>query len=262
MLTLMPPDREFPHGLRGRVRRLIESHPDDGASGAVCTREYEYEFDPDGWQHGLPAQAERVREIVDPDGGRRHIATLHSGKAGFARPWLNGICLDAGGAAFAMTTYDAGGRPLHTELQGAGGDIVARIECATDEAGRVVEIAQHFGANHFLQSILAAIKSALPAEERERFPFLLDPGAEFMRIRFEFDPSGHPVEEHVTMPGGLASRTSRRYNRHGDVSSEQRDGHPPSTFSYEYDSRGNWTRRIECWPGGERETRRQIEYWE
>ncbi len=234
------------HGLRGPVRELAEF-----GYGFLPGTEQAYQFDRGGWRLGLPSYRDLVRETVGPEGERQQVADLRSGTEAFGPHWLNGNYFNPGGAAAAVTTLRADGSPIRSVLQTAAGDTVFCFKYRCDPDGRVVEAVQYTGEDSPFREMAG-----------RRIPVLAGPGAELGRITFRYDEAGRVVEEVLVLCVGAARRTARRYNEHGDVSWEQVDDGPPSEFDYEYDARGNWTRRVRRSPGAEAETRRRISYWE
>ena len=68
------------------------------------------------------------------------------------------------------------------------------------------------------------------------------------RMTFEYDGKGRPAKVVAYEPDGTMKKSWRYlYNAKGDIAEERREdswSNQASTISYEYDSRGNWIRRV------------------
>lgn len=68
------------------------------------------------------------------------------------------------------------------------------------------------------------------------------------RMTYEYDENGRPAKVVAYEPDGTMKKSWQYfYNAKGDIAEERREdswSHEASTISYEYDSRGNWIRRV------------------
>jgi len=167
----------------------------------------------------------------------------------------------APGAKTMTTRYDEQGLSREVLIQDAGGAIIRRITLTRDREGRVVtEEAQNVAPFP-----LPDAPGPVPAEEGEQLQALVMRVFGAIRTTYDYDAGGRLVFR--TQQMGLLSeeRIAYAYDERGNPIEElhesinreihlDRDGGPTSSgdttrmhevrFSYEYDARGNWTRRV------------------
>jgi hypothetical protein len=167
----------------------------------------------------------------------------------------------APGAKTMTTSYDERDLSREVLIQDAGGAIIRRITLTRDGEGRVVtEEAQNIGP-----FTLPDAPGPVPADDRELLQALVMRVFGAIRTTYQYDADGRLVFRTQQMGLLREERIAYGYGERGDPIEEfhesinremhlDRDGGPTSSgdrtrmhevrFSYEYDARGNWTKRI------------------
>jgi YD repeat-containing protein len=160
----------------------------------------------------------------------------------------------AEGAAAITTNYDDRGQPVETLFHDAEQRLVNRVELVYDEAGRLIEEAQH-------PALPAGLLEKLGPEQIEAVQALF---VGLWKRRHRYDVDSHRVETTTDFGPLGGERMTLAYNEHGDeverilveftrelsldekgrpVEPEQ----PPAErrseirLEYQYDEHGNWT---------------------
>jgi hypothetical protein len=195
-----------------------------------------------------------IAQPVDPPQGQRAIS--RSAEASFYEA-ASAMALPEGGSA--VTLYDEHDRPAEIQARNANGEIVSRTMRVYDDQGRVLEEKETMddplkmipGAD---QKKMFASGSVSPQELRDQLAQFLG-GSEMWSTKYTYDARGRRSKSIQKMLNHMEEEVEMAYNEHGDVAKETRqstmrdtpngenDGATTSetTFSYEYDSYGNWT---------------------
>ena len=167
----------------------------------------------------------------------------------------------APGAKTMTTSYDERDLSREVLIQDARGASIRRVTLTRDREGRVVtEEAQNIGP-----FTLPDAPGPVPAEDREQLQALVMRVFGAIRTTYEYDAGGRLVFRTQQMGLLGEERIAYAYDERGNPIEEfhesinremhlDRDGGPTSSgdttrmhevrFSYEYDARGNWTKRI------------------
>ncbi len=148
---------------------------------------------------------------------------------------LHGLAFGTDGASVAETLFDADRLPIRTVFVSDNQEEVSTIRYEYDAAGKIVDAIQHRS------------------------------GDEQFRAKFQYDQGGLIVKQEILFAGQLTHRTFCTYNDNGDLIREITESEAPSysnNFEYQYDSHGNWIRKLVHHSLGTDEIRRQISYYE
>jgi hypothetical protein len=167
----------------------------------------------------------------------------------------------APGAKTMTTRYDEQGLSREVLIQDAGGATIRRITLTRDREGRVVtEEAQNIAP-----LTLPHAPGPVPAEDIDQLQALVMRVFGAIRTTYDYDAGGRLIFRTQQMGLLGEERIAYAYDERGNPIEEShesinremqldRDGGPTSggetkrmheaRFSYEYDARGNWTKRI------------------
>jgi hypothetical protein len=204
---------------------------------------------------GVPR--DEITEISrSADGGRQEIHSLKDASGRTVNAWsvegLHGIAFPTLGARVARTDFDPRGVPLATYLESDTGER-ARITYECDGELRVRR-AIEYSTDEMEQWIQA---DGVQFEQRTERP---TESRKLAEVRIFYDEAGRLRRYELTVFEQTVLETFE-YNRFGDVTVSWRDG-LSTTFDYEYDSTGNWVRRVIHHSAGADEERRSIDYFE
>lgn len=172
----------------------------------------------------------------------------------------------AGQAAVASTFYDGKGRPAEIVVYDEEHVKISKLVRTYDERGRVVREEQQILSSRVLTD-WGTNGAELSKEDQQLMGRVLSQAANPTRMTFKYDDQDRVIER--TYETGLFGyeKTVSFHNEHADLSKQQTysthqgdipvddDGNilapPPAPekltsetdFSYEYDDRGNWTRK-------------------
>jgi len=168
----------------------------------------------------------------------------------------------APGAAALTTLHNTRDQPTELLFHDKDGRTLSRVEFVYDEMGHLVEEAQTMVADALPAEMLEGLTSTQLEALRALF------GAGPSRRQHCYDARGLRIETHTRMFGALGRDSKRMtYNPHGDQTEEiseyeQRDfsiddrgrlsggdtnesvSRSEARFRYEYDVRGNWTKKV------------------
>lgn len=264
-----------------------------------AANEMVYRYDDQGRLQSITDSGRPGHPVVfryDADGKKTRIATVPpaayppgtavgiSSEALFAAPELAPL-LPEGGPA--ITLYDEQDRPTEVQLYDPAGTLVRRFVRVYDDRGNVVDERQI--SEDLLGIIPAQQQSDIFAETgasaqdlRAELTKFLGSSGELYSSHYEYDQEGRKTLAMHTVLNHTAERTETSYNDHGDVAKEIAQSSPigsgheqPASahssevvYSYEYDSKGNWTVKkttSRTLPDGQpralTEVRRAIEYY-
>jgi hypothetical protein len=150
-------------------------------------------------------------------------------------PGIPEIAIGTGDASFAETHFDADRCPVQTVFWDVRRqEQLSTVDYNCDSCGNV----------------LSAI------QRRD--------GYEEFRIEREYDTKGCLLAESVWYRGEAVRRTTQVFNEYGDpvasTTTEQNGSAHTEELEYEYDARGNWTRKIVRHAQGKDEYRRRVSY--
>jgi hypothetical protein len=257
-------------GLRGSIRSVTTTRQ----TGNVLHTE-EQLFDPDGilvrhsyrdpegveqlWIAPFFPQTPIRRILNNADGSRMWVDDI-SRLDTWSMEALHSISFGTKGASSARTSFDSGGVPLETLIEGEHG-VYSRIQYVCDSKGNIMEAIQYSGPSLPLL-VQSWVDQATPSALEAARP-LAEPGIEQFRAAFRYDDVGRLVEKVTYFAGQVLYRTVMTYNDFGDVMTMTCDDQPPARYEYEYDDRQNWVRKTITYTTGE-QTRylRKITYYE
>jgi hypothetical protein len=184
-----------------------------------------------------------------------------------------------------ITLYDANDRPTEVQLHDPAGTLVNRTVRIYDDRGNVIDERQTM--EDPLRMLPARVQSTILSQSgisaqdlREKLTtFLVAPGVMYS-CRYESDKLGRKTLMIRTVLNHSEDRTETTYNDHGDLAKEistmktdddnglTKRSQSEVTYSYVYDSMGNWTFRKSTSrtlpdgsPNDSTEVRRTIEYY-
>ncbi|HEY3454461.1 MAG TPA: hypothetical protein VGK64_07640 [Bryobacteraceae bacterium] len=197
---------------------------------------------PDGYEfRRTPIYDEQGKEIRPgtqvfrrSDGSRTEVQQIKADS--WSMDLLQGIGFGTHGATCVETRFRPDGTPDETIFFTDDREEISRLRYTCDEAGRVIDATQ----------------------------YITD--SELFRAIFQYDEHGLVIEERVLFAGALTHRTVYAYNDKGDLASATVEAGGPSPhtdrFEYEYDSNGNWVRKLVHHSLGTDEIRRRITYFQ
>jgi hypothetical protein len=249
-------------GLRGGVKRVTTFAVRDGS---VDVRE----FDQSGRLLRIgdrtPGEAEcaEARRSVEVAGDGSQTESIGlSGASAWAPESLHGIAFGTYGARTVDTTIDNSGRPVQSVFLDDDDQEVSVIRYRCDQNGRVVEAAQFGGA---ALPNDPRIRAAAERAEPGNLEVLLahfGPGREQFKVRFEYDEHGYVTTVELYHAASMLRRTTNTHNELGDiVLTTTSNDRAETRFEYDYDDRGNWTRRVMHRGSDSEESMRTIEYF-
>jgi hypothetical protein len=184
---------------------------------------------------------------------------------GFEEEGPSLVSWNTGNAALASTFYNAAGRPTEIVLYDDEHMQISKIVRKYDECGRVASEENQALSPRVFAGQRGAQGKVMPNDMAQLFTRIFSQGP--MRMIYKYDDQDRVIEQTQEMGLFGYDKTVSSYNEHGDLSKHKhysaRRGDipvdevgnflapPPASekleseteFSYQYDDRGNWTRK-------------------
>ena len=225
------------------------------------------EFD----QDGQPIQ-NGAKVTYSSDNGRKVKTEVFEGRAagvdrafGFGAP--SQASWNISNAALASTSYDGMGRPSEIVFYDDEHVQISKLVRKYDERGRATSEEQQIVSPRVFAGQRDTQGKGMSKDVAQVFARIFSKEGGPMRMTFKYDDQDRVIEQTHEMGLFGYERTVSFYNEHGDLSKQQHysthqgdipvdeEGNilapPPlpekleseTGFSYEYDNRGNWTRK-------------------
>ena len=271
-------------GLRGPVHLLVEEFPSGSGlsyhswlfdrAGRVLEEKWRtpsgetgrirYRYDDDGNLIEPVRQGRKVETHADGSRTVTEPLPVMQSLNWKAAPELPDLFCPTRGASRVETSYDSRGFLTETVFYDEAGAVTFRVEFKTDSQGRVTEALGYGGVTPLLPPALSA---RLQESDKQQFRAFIEPGNLEWRRTFRYNDQGRVIER-TNYTAGDTSRVRHiyTYNEHGDVETETTEdpkrGNSTARMEYNYDTRGNWTRKVVYHSIGSYEIRRKITYYE
>jgi len=164
---------------------------------------------------------------------------IEDSEQGFSQP----------GAATLTTSYDEKDRATETLVHDSAHQLLQQIIMTRDEAGRLLKV-EALAAG---RSPFSEFEKVASAEERaqikEALAKMFAPGKVTISTAYSYDSKGRLIERHSNLFDMEEDRHSFVFDEQDNPVSEEMESYGDSPhrqhnrFAYDYDSKGNWTRR-------------------